>query len=196
MPAGPSPRGVFEYGHLPWAVWQSLDARVVSCLPSLYGRKLRPGRCLGTPALLGIPGPPLVTLGRSDTGELETQVHCRIPMFSAHPFSSFPSSREIPEAGSICPHTPGDPFPSSLPLTLSSFAPSPDPRCLTRLPWTQDPCLGTFVLGIRELKFNLRVNLNSRVKRQLLDLVASRSTMGSCLWSCSEAAEMIHVKPL
>ena len=37
-PAGLSSRGVFEYRHLPWAVWQSLDARVVSCLPSLYGR--------------------------------------------------------------------------------------------------------------------------------------------------------------
>ena len=37
-PAGLSSRGVFEHGHLPWAVWQSLDARVVSCLPSLYGR--------------------------------------------------------------------------------------------------------------------------------------------------------------
>lgn len=37
-PAGLSPRGVFECGHLPWAVWHSLDSRVVSCLPSHYGR--------------------------------------------------------------------------------------------------------------------------------------------------------------
>lgn len=29
------------------------------------------------------------------------------------------------------------------------------------------PLPGQFVLGIRELKFNLGVNLNSRVKRQL-----------------------------
>ena len=61
--------------------------------------KLRPGRCLGTPALLGIPGPPLVTLGRVGPRGIKDTGTCTSPhMLSAHPLLLLP-----PPAGKYLP---------------------------------------------------------------------------------------------
>lgn len=123
--------------------------------------KLRPGRCLGTPALLGIPGPPLVTLGRVGPRGIKRHryMHKSPHAFRPPPSPLSTSSREIPSSlrsGSICPHTPGDPFHSSLPLTLSSAAPGVRMHLfLARVFMDPGPLPGQSVLGITELKFNL-----------------------------------------
>lgn len=134
--------------------------------------KLRPGRCLGTPALLGIPGPPLVTLGRSVPGELETQVHSQVPTcFPPTPFSSFPLQQRNTFQPGVWFHLSSHPW-RSLPFQSAAdplllCTRSPDPRIPVQS--FRGPRTPAWALcaGNQGTQVQPGVNLNSRVKRQL-----------------------------